>query len=241
MLRLFRKFRIALFSPTRSYKYALYAIGEIALVVIGILIALQINNWNEWRKDRQKELVVLNDLKKNIERNCELFEEGIDRIEILNASSELILQLFTEEMPYHDSLSTHFFLGLLRGQMYGLASYDGYESLKNAGFDILESDDLKDHVLYLFEVVYRRTDAWRAYANDYISSDNSVWNKHFIHHGDKLEPIDHKAFIKSTEIYSLAQNVKVIRLAYGRWLEESLTESKKVLRLIDEAIDRNSL
>ena len=36
----------------RAGRYLLYAIGEIALVVIGILIALQINNWNEWRKDR---------------------------------------------------------------------------------------------------------------------------------------------------------------------------------------------
>jgi hypothetical protein len=40
----------------------LYAIGEIALVVIGILIALQINNWNEWRKDRTQEKVLLSQL-----------------------------------------------------------------------------------------------------------------------------------------------------------------------------------
>ena len=36
----------------RVERYIFYAFGEIALVVIGILIALQINNWNEWRKDR---------------------------------------------------------------------------------------------------------------------------------------------------------------------------------------------
>jgi len=40
----------------------LYAIGEIALVVIGILIALQINNWNEWRKEGIKENKLLYDL-----------------------------------------------------------------------------------------------------------------------------------------------------------------------------------
>ncbi len=40
----------------KTTKYLLYAFGEILLVVIGILIALQVNNWNEGRKQRQVEL-----------------------------------------------------------------------------------------------------------------------------------------------------------------------------------------
>jgi hypothetical protein len=51
----------------RTTKYLLYAIGEIALVVIGILIALQINNWNEWRKDRSEEQQILLGLKAEFE------------------------------------------------------------------------------------------------------------------------------------------------------------------------------
>jgi hypothetical protein len=54
MLTFFRKIRKSLIDGSSARKYVLYAIGEIALVVIGILIALQINNWNEWRKDRIK-------------------------------------------------------------------------------------------------------------------------------------------------------------------------------------------
>ncbi len=52
MIRFFRKIRQQLFMESRLSKYTLYAIGEILLVVIGILIALQINNQNEARKDR---------------------------------------------------------------------------------------------------------------------------------------------------------------------------------------------
>ena len=52
MLTFFRRIRKGLLGSGQARKYLLYAIGEIALVVIGILIALQINNWNEWRKDR---------------------------------------------------------------------------------------------------------------------------------------------------------------------------------------------
>ncbi|MDG2449233.1 MAG: DUF6090 family protein [Saprospiraceae bacterium] len=48
-------------------KYLLYALGEIALVVVGILIALQINNWNEWRKDRVIESDLLIELHASVE------------------------------------------------------------------------------------------------------------------------------------------------------------------------------
>jgi hypothetical protein len=53
MLTFLRKIRWSLLESGSARKYIFYAIGEIALVVIGILIALQINNWNEWKKDRK--------------------------------------------------------------------------------------------------------------------------------------------------------------------------------------------
>src|SRR5210317_586335 len=53
MIQFFRRIRQKLISQNRLSKYLLYAIGEIILVVVGILIALQINNWNENRKDQQ--------------------------------------------------------------------------------------------------------------------------------------------------------------------------------------------
>ena len=51
MLKFFRKIRYNLISKNKTGKYIKYALGEIILVVIGILIALQINNWNGNRKD----------------------------------------------------------------------------------------------------------------------------------------------------------------------------------------------
>mgnify|MGYP000731225644 CR=1 FL=1 len=51
MIKFFRKIRYNLMSENRTGRYLKYAIGEIILVVIGILIALQINNWNEHKKE----------------------------------------------------------------------------------------------------------------------------------------------------------------------------------------------
>lgn len=70
MVRVFRKIKQKFISEQRIGKYLLYAIGEIILVVIGILIALQINNWNENRKkiNEKREIAksVLVELKQNL-------------------------------------------------------------------------------------------------------------------------------------------------------------------------------
>ena len=57
MIKFFRHIRRSLINQNRMGKYFKYAIGEIFLVVFGILIALQINNWNENRKAENNEIV----------------------------------------------------------------------------------------------------------------------------------------------------------------------------------------
>lgn len=59
MIPFFRKIRKRLADDNKPIKYLRYAIGEIILVVIGILIALQVNNWNEIRRSSAKYKVVL--------------------------------------------------------------------------------------------------------------------------------------------------------------------------------------
>ena len=63
MIKFFWKIRLNLISEGKTVKYIKYAVGEIILVVIGILIALSINNWNEQRKQNNEEIYILNQLK----------------------------------------------------------------------------------------------------------------------------------------------------------------------------------
>jgi len=67
MLRFFRTIRKKLIEQDNVRKYLLYAIGEILLVVIGILIALQVNNWNEVRKAKIEEEIILSSLLEDLE------------------------------------------------------------------------------------------------------------------------------------------------------------------------------
>lgn len=62
MLKFFRRIRQALINESNMKKYTLYAVGEVLLIVIGIVIAGQLNNWNEYRKLRIEERILLNEI-----------------------------------------------------------------------------------------------------------------------------------------------------------------------------------
>jgi hypothetical protein len=75
MIKFFRKIRQNLLMENKTGKYLKYAIGEILLVVIGILIALSINNWNEKRKDNVLKQTFLLKLKSNLQDDISKFKE----------------------------------------------------------------------------------------------------------------------------------------------------------------------
>lgn len=77
MIKLFRNIRKNLLKEGKTSKYFKYAIGEIVLVVIGILIALQINNWNEYRKSQNQELNLVKQLLEDAEADAVFFESRI--------------------------------------------------------------------------------------------------------------------------------------------------------------------
>ena len=86
-------------------RYFKYAIGEIILVVIGILIALQINNWNENRKERQQEQVLLKQLQSEFQSNLEQLDGKIElRKTMSDASLKLIDYIDHPEKRQQDSI-----------------------------------------------------------------------------------------------------------------------------------------
>ena len=78
MLNFFRRIRRNLANQNKFLQYSRYAFGEIVLVVIGILIALQINNWNENRKDSRAETNLLMGLQNEFKINLEEIDISIE-------------------------------------------------------------------------------------------------------------------------------------------------------------------
>ena len=71
MLKFFRKIRQSLLSENKFSDYLIYALGEILLVVIGILIALQVNNWNQYQNNKAKFTTLLHELAVNLVKEVE--------------------------------------------------------------------------------------------------------------------------------------------------------------------------
>ncbi len=92
MLKFFRRFRQRLLAENRFSKYLLYAIGEIFLVMIGILLAMQVNNWNENRKMIRQEKELLSGVLESLKTDSVSFERiivSLDNISELHRNIHL--------------------------------------------------------------------------------------------------------------------------------------------------------
>ena len=140
MIKFFRKIRKNLVSENRLTRYLLYAIGEIVLVVIGILIALQINNWNEDNKGKAFEREMLSQIQDNLKKDkAKLIEIHASFTKAI-ASADKILAIGPEDnIP--DSLRywLAYFIQFERFQPIT----NSYEALKSRGLDQVSNKELR--------------------------------------------------------------------------------------------------
>lgn len=140
MIKFFRHIRQSMIRENRTSKYLLYAIGEIVLVVIGILIALQINNWNEERKNNVFEKEILSQIQQNLvqDRN-NLLEIKSWHQKAFDASERLVDDSLRnknlDSVPYWLGEVVHF------SRFQSLTN--SYEALKSAGLQNVKNKDLR--------------------------------------------------------------------------------------------------
>lgn len=127
----------------------IYAVGEIVLVVIGILIALSINNWNENRKLQNEELNLLIDVKSNLEVTLTNFKN--DTLYILNTIHQLrkIEHYIAEDLPYNTELDAAFEIFELWASPYPIST--AYTTLKTKGLDIISNTTLRNKIVSMYE------------------------------------------------------------------------------------------
>jgi hypothetical protein len=149
MIKFFRKIRQNLIMENKTGKYFKYAIGEIVLVVIGILIALQINNWNENRKARVTEIQLLSQLQNDLKENT-IDLKFNQRVHLLKEKSiSQLLEHMNSNLPYHDSLG----LSLASAFMWSKFTVNSgaYQTIKSKGVDIISNLELRNEVFKLYE------------------------------------------------------------------------------------------
>ena len=102
MIPFFRKIRYKLAQDNQLFKYSRYAIGEIALVVVGILIALQINNWNENRKNVIEETIILKNLIEDLKADIKGYNQAIYWLKYRQANIDSVLMVLNDSIARVD-------------------------------------------------------------------------------------------------------------------------------------------
>jgi hypothetical protein len=133
MAKLFNKTRKELLDQNKTVQYLKYALGEIILVVIGILIALYISSWSEGRKERQDEIYVLGEVLSNLKEDAVLIDHIIAQRTRAKKSVEYMLIYLPTHTVNADTLSSD----LMR-----FITFERYFPINNA-FEMLKSKGLK--------------------------------------------------------------------------------------------------
>ena len=222
-------------------KYLLYAMGEIVLVVIGILIALQINNWNEWRKDMVLEKETLREIAENIEFNISVFEDFTSGGAYADYATDYVLAVLNGDMPYSDSLDRIINTAIYQRNNIEYSTL-AYESLKNSNLNLIRNKDLKKEIMGLFEITYPGLSKNLEWENE--KSVQDYLDHHFFPvvsargRGTEWKPYDFDVQMADNYFKSMIAKVKIQRSYYIWVAKESMEESKRVLLLIEEALDQ---
>lgn len=164
MINFFRKIRQKLLSENKFGKYLTYAIGEIILVVIGILIALQINNLNQEKINRNYELTMLKEIRDALDKDILNIEGGLKDLEDLKQSVNKLATIRNEPSYPQDSLVYHF-TKVRRGGIAVVFNYSPYESIKSTGLDKISNSELRNSISNLYEVKLKGVEFW---VNEFI-------------------------------------------------------------------------
>ncbi|MFY9243110.1 MAG: DUF6090 family protein [Polaribacter sp.] len=130
MIKFFRKIRQNLLMENKTGKYVKYAIGEIVLVIIGILIAVSINGWNEDRKLKNAEQSILKDLKQEMIINLKALEFAITENEKSFQAAIEMRALFKDRAAF-DKMSDTLFYESIRKINWNV-TYDPQNGILNS-------------------------------------------------------------------------------------------------------------
>lgn len=158
MMKLSGKIRLKLLGEVNLKIYLVYALGEILLVVFGILIALQINQWQQNKQLRTTEIRMLQELEINLNTNLDVLTGVIEWESEMIKNIEYIFNHFQSSKPINDTLIEY--MGRI-GWVEELQIVNStYETLKSMGMEIISSDSLRVNISQLFEVDYQKEVAW---------------------------------------------------------------------------------
>ena len=137
-------------------KYLLYSVGEIVLVVLGILIALQVNNWNVNLKEREKEDTYLRNLERDLEDQLATIDLQINYEKSITDIATPLINHYKQHQTFKVDSQFTVNIGYISGRKTFVKNAPTYTELLSSGnIDIIHDDVLKDQIIKYYQELDR--------------------------------------------------------------------------------------
>ena len=241
MVTFFRRIRNSLIESGSTSKYIFYALGEIALVVVGILIALQINNWNEKRKTSEHELRLLQGLHNAMEDDIQGWNFIMMRNRECNTSYNIIIGHLNGKLPYSDSLGRHF--NQAEFWWYHPLNKSAFETAKIYGLNFIENDDLVYQISDLYQRLHGIYDDVKEYMEDFhfavaASFSTDHFAKRQIGEKNHLVPLKYEALLDDHKYHNIINTKWITRKNLLNWQERMLERMQLTMELLQEEMKK---
>ena len=232
MIKFFRKIRYDLMEKNKTGKYIKYAIGEIVLVVIGILIALAINNWNENRKDSIREQFILKNLKINISTDLERIAVSINEVQN-NISDFNDCLVILARKPEVDELEfKNKFNSILSFVNFNITTITFDNLISTGKIELIKNEVLTDSIVNYFNYDYKQWDsAMKDYTRNIIAPFLHKFD-HIPYMGLESRKVDVSQFdIKPKTVDDYRNELFIINILRSKlWLLEGQKDMYEDLR-----------
>jgi hypothetical protein len=231
MIRFFRSIRQNLLAQGRITRYLTYAVGEILLVMVGILLALQVNNWNEGRKRSLFEQEILSLIDQNLESDSlALSNERSKTIQAIALTDRLLQRVAKKH--YSDSLN-HWMGKIIYFERFKSRS-SGFEVLRSKGFETIANKKLQLALISYYDESLFNLDQS---LNDLLQSFNTDWipviKEDFtdFRWAEYCEPTDPQQFFEKPSSIILFKLYKDNRAGQLRRMNNALDQISQIRKL----------
>ena len=225
MLKFFRQIRKQLMKQNKVRSYLFYAVGEILLVVIGILIALQVNNWNEQRKQQQLSREFLNEMIKDLAADTTQFAYMIERLDDV-IEAELAVLSKSEYTP--DDMTAYVIPAMGASTFRRTINHRTFQKIQNSGNSNLEGyEELYDALSDYYIETNRDLTVQTEWSLDQYRTNREVFDDFVIEGGYEMP------------VLNVSEDEDEMKSFTRVWLFESPRESRLLTNFLSTASGRN--
>jgi len=232
MLKFFRKIRYKFIKEGRFINYLKYAVGEIFLVVIGILIAVSINNWNENRKQHRLYLTILKNIEADMKSDTLIFHQTEDNF---RKGDSIFNRILRNEMTREDYINCERCANIINVHAPLSFKTKGYEMLKGYVDNQNEAkDSLASDILMFYSQITDLSQIINEHIKNDVSGNLKYWKENhdwfYLNHEERIKNEDFLNYVvNSTDFKNRVAMQRILVVKNLKSILDTFNKNAKIL------------